>query len=56
MLPLPFSMVKLAYGDPIYVPENVNKKTILEYTKTVEAELNQLTQYVDRLCGYDPGV
>ena len=55
MLPLPFSLIKVAYGDPIYVPKSGGKARIMEYTRMVQESLNDLTRQVDNLCGYDGG-
>jgi hypothetical protein len=52
MLPLPFSVIRLAYGDVIHVPAQGGKELVREYTHLVQTELNRLTEYVDRLCGY----
>jgi lysophospholipid acyltransferase (LPLAT)-like uncharacterized protein len=53
MLPLPFSVIWVAYGDVIRVPAQGGKEVVREYTHLVQTELNRLTSYVDRLCGYD---
>jgi lysophospholipid acyltransferase (LPLAT)-like uncharacterized protein len=55
MLPLPFSLVKVAYGDPIYVPASGGKARIGEYTHIVQESLNNLTREVDKMCGYNRG-
>jgi lysophospholipid acyltransferase (LPLAT)-like uncharacterized protein len=55
MLPLPFSLIKVAYGEPIYVPASGGRARILEYTHLVQESLNDLTRQVDDLCGYDGG-
>ncbi len=53
MVPLPFSRVRVAFGEPIHVPRAGGKAGALLYTRKVQEVLNNLTFFVDKACGYD---
>lgn len=52
ILPLPWSRVCIAFGDPIHIPANTKKNEIERYRRMVEERLNTMMAEVDRRCGY----
>jgi hypothetical protein len=51
MLPLPWSRVCIAFGDPITIPADAGSQALHYYRKLVQDRLNGMTIEVDRLCG-----
>ena len=51
MLPLPWSRVCIAFGDPITIPADAGSQDLNYYRKLVQDRLNAMTIEVDRLCG-----
>ena len=52
ILPLPWSRVWIAVGDPIHIPTNTTNKDLEHYRKLIEDRLNTMMAEVDRHCGY----
>ncbi len=52
ILPLPWTRVCIAIGDPIHIAANTTKKEMERYKKLVEERLNTMMVEVDRQCGY----
>lgn len=52
ILPLPWSRVYIAGGDPIHIPASATGKDLEHYRKLVEDQLNTMMAEVDRRCGY----
>jgi lysophospholipid acyltransferase (LPLAT)-like uncharacterized protein len=48
ILPYPFTRCKVAYGDPVYVPETLDKSSYKFFENKLEKELCQLTDETDR--------
>ncbi len=47
ILPLPFSRIKVMYGDPVYVGNNKNEKKSQSKIEELEKKLNKITRTVD---------
>ncbi len=52
ILPLPWSRVCIAFGDPIHIAVNTTKEEMERYRQLVEERLNTMMVEVDRRCGY----
>ena len=52
ILPLPWSRVCIAIGDPIHIPTNTTNQELEHYRELVEERLNTMMAEVDRRCGY----
>ena len=52
VLPLPWSRVYVAFGEPVLIPTDSNSKDIERYRRLVEERLNTMMAELDRRCGY----
>jgi lysophospholipid acyltransferase (LPLAT)-like uncharacterized protein len=52
LIPLPWSRVYLALGDPIHIPPSCGSGELERYRELVERNLNDMMTAVDRRCGY----
>jgi lysophospholipid acyltransferase (LPLAT)-like uncharacterized protein len=52
ILPKPFSQVVVDFGEPVLIPKEVTDEEFEEIRLDLEIKLNQLTDKVDRICGY----
>ncbi|MGD8694579.1 MAG: hypothetical protein PVI74_12055, partial [Syntrophobacterales bacterium] len=52
VLPLPWSRVYVAFGEPILIPTDSDSKDLERYRRLVEDRLNTMMAEVDRRCGY----
>jgi lysophospholipid acyltransferase (LPLAT)-like uncharacterized protein len=52
VLPLPWSRVYVAFGEPILIPADSSSKDLERYRRSVEDRLNTMMAEVDRRCGY----
>ena len=52
VLPLPWSRVYVAFGEPILIPTDSSSKDLERYRRSVEERLNTMMAEVDRRCGY----
>jgi lysophospholipid acyltransferase (LPLAT)-like uncharacterized protein len=52
LLPLPWSRVCLALGDPIRIPASCGSGELERYRELVERNLNDMMAAADRRCGY----
>ena len=52
ILPLPWSKVYIAFGEPINIPANTSSKALEDYRQLVQDKLNIMMAEVDRRCGY----
>ena len=52
MLPLPWSRVCLAFGEPIHIPADTSGQALEYYRQLVQDQLNSMMAEVDRRCGY----
>ncbi|MCG6917454.1 MAG: lysophospholipid acyltransferase family protein [Deltaproteobacteria bacterium] len=52
ILPLPWSKVYIAFGEPINIPANTSSKDLEHYRQLVQDKLNIMMAEVDRRCGY----
>jgi len=50
-IPLPFNRGAVVWGDPIYVPRDVDAETLEGYRQQVEDALNQLAREADAMVG-----
>ena len=48
ILPYPFTKAKIVYGNPVYVPEDTEKKSYKLFEAKLEKELCRITEDVDR--------
>ncbi|MCG6980367.1 MAG: lysophospholipid acyltransferase family protein [Deltaproteobacteria bacterium] len=55
MLPLPWSKVCIAFGEPIYVPADSSGQALERYRQLVQDRLNEMMAEVDRRCGHRRG-
>lgn len=53
VLPWPFTRCRLAYGEPIYVPADVDKDAYEDCRLRLETELMRITTASDRFFGHD---
>lgn len=47
LFPLPFSTVRMRFGQPVHVPPDADTATIAEYRRIVELRLHALTEWAD---------
>jgi lysophospholipid acyltransferase (LPLAT)-like uncharacterized protein len=47
-IPKPFSRVRVAYGEPLHVPREIDEATLPAYAAELEARLKSLMRHVDR--------
>ncbi len=47
LVPRPFARVRLAYGEPVWIPRGADEAALAEIARDVEARLNALTALVD---------
>lgn len=47
LIPKPYSRVRLAYGEPVFIPRDADEAGLERIARGVEATLNQLTERVD---------
>jgi lysophospholipid acyltransferase (LPLAT)-like uncharacterized protein len=52
LIPLPWSRICLAIGDPIHIPASCGGGELERYRNMVERSLNEMMAAVDRRCGY----
>lgn len=52
ILPLPWSKVYIAFGEPINIPADTSSKALEHYRQLVQDKLNTMMAEVDRRCGY----
>jgi lysophospholipid acyltransferase (LPLAT)-like uncharacterized protein len=52
MLPLPWSKVYVAFGEPINIPAETSSRALEYYRQLVQDQLNSMMEEVDRRCGY----
>ena len=52
MLPLPWSRIYVAIGEPIHIPPDTKNDELEYYRKLIEDRLNNMMAEVDRRCGY----
>ena len=52
ILPRPFSRVTIIFGQPVSIPAELTDEKLEALRLQLEDELNQLTDQVDRMCGY----
>ncbi|HUW59042.1 MAG TPA: hypothetical protein VMZ92_20565, partial [Planctomycetota bacterium] len=50
LLPLPFAKAVLAFGDPIFVPRQLDAADRERYRRRLEDELNRLTRHAETVC------
>ena len=47
LVPKPFARVRLAYGEPVWIPRDADEAALERISRDVEARLNALTAHVD---------
>lgn len=47
VIPLPFSKIKVMYGEPVYVDQKRGKKDLQDKLEELEKKLNNITKEVD---------
>lgn len=52
IIPKPFSRVVIDFGEPVKIPEDASEVEFSRICADIEAQLNRLTDKVDRICGY----
>jgi lysophospholipid acyltransferase (LPLAT)-like uncharacterized protein len=52
ILPKPFSRVMVDFDEPVFIPNDVTDEAFEKIRQDLEVKLDQLTDKVDRLCGY----
>lgn len=52
ILPLPWSRISMAFGDPIHIPRETTGEELEHYRHLVQERLNTMMAEVDRRCGY----
>ena len=52
MLPLPWSRIYVAIGEPIHIPPGTKNDELEHYRKLIEDRLNTMMAEVDRRSGY----
>jgi lysophospholipid acyltransferase (LPLAT)-like uncharacterized protein len=55
LVPKPFARVRLAYGEPVWVPRDADEAALERISRDVEARLNALTAHVDDEAGWARG-
>lgn len=48
LVPRPFARIRVAYGEPVEIPREIDAAAQADYMSRLEAELNRLTQWVDQ--------
>jgi lysophospholipid acyltransferase (LPLAT)-like uncharacterized protein len=48
LVPRPFARIRVAYGDPVEIPRELDGDGQAEYMQRLEDELNRLTGWVDQ--------
>ncbi|MBZ0137362.1 MAG: DUF374 domain-containing protein [Planctomycetes bacterium] len=48
MVPLPFSTLRIRFGEPLFVPEDAGAREIVGLRRKLESSLNDLTDWADR--------
>ena len=51
LLPMPFSMASLVYGEPLFVDQQMTDDALVALTEDLERRLNAATAIADALCG-----
>jgi lysophospholipid acyltransferase (LPLAT)-like uncharacterized protein len=54
MIPLPFSKMVIEFGEPIRVPADADDAEMEMVRRRAEQTLNEMTDHLDRICGYVP--
>lgn len=54
IVPLPFSRGVLAWGEPVFIPEEASEQETRRLKETITRQLLALTDRVDELCGHSP--
>jgi lysophospholipid acyltransferase (LPLAT)-like uncharacterized protein len=54
VIPLPFSRMVIAIGEPLRVPADVDETEMENLRRRAEDALNAITDHLDRICGYVP--
>jgi len=52
ILPKPFSRVVVDFDEPVFIPKDVTDEEFERIRQDLEIKLDQLTDKVDRICGY----
>nr|HID58105.1 DUF374 domain-containing protein [Desulfobacterales bacterium] len=52
ILPYPFTIGRVIYGKPIFVPKDVDSKGFERFRKALEDELNRITRIADQYFGH----
>jgi lysophospholipid acyltransferase (LPLAT)-like uncharacterized protein len=52
IIPKPFSRMAIVFGEPVSIPSNLPEDELETLCLKLEADLNRLTDKVDRMCGY----
>lgn len=55
LVPKPFSTVSVVYGEPIWVPEDLDQAGEPEWTARIERAIDVVTDRADLLVGREPG-
>jgi len=53
ILPKPFSKMVVDFAEPVFIPKDATDEEFLGICKKIEAELDRITDNVDRICGYN---
>jgi len=52
ILPKPFSRMIIEFGEPVAIREDISEDELKDLCQNLEDKLNQMTDRVDRMCGY----
>ncbi len=52
IIPKPFSRMTIIFGEPVAIPSDLPEEQLETLCLKLEADLNRLTDKVDRICGY----
>ena len=52
LIPLPWSRVCIAVGEPIHIPAETTREELEDYRRLVDEQLNRMMRVVDHRCGY----
>jgi len=52
ILPKPFSHMVIEFGEPVAIPEDITDDELKSLCQNVEDKLNNMTDRLDRMCGY----
>ena len=47
MAPLPFSTIRMRFGEPLHVPEDANAREVVTLRRELESRLAALTEWAD---------